>query len=181
MYALFDFAESELNMKIIQVELAVLVIVVLAGPHRLRAGTEANAAAVAGVTSSFTDAWNRSDWQEMAKVFIDDGTLVIPDGTMFEGRNAISAFYRDVFSRGYRGSRATSAAKRVSVVREGVAIVDGEWNIEGAHAAKGDLRKPEHGIFCAVLVRHAGAWMIAALREQTSATHVERLPATSLK
>lgn len=168
-------------MKTIRVGFAVLFIVVLACPRRLRAGIAGTAEAITGATTSFTDAWNRSDWEDIARVFMKDGTLVIPDGTIFEGRSSIEAFYRDVFSRGYRGSQARSAVKRVNILPGGTAVVDGEWSIEGARAANGELRNPEHGIFCAVLVRQNNAWRIAALREQTSATHVVPLPATSLK
>ena len=168
-------------MKTIQVGFAVLMILVFACPRRLRAGTAGSAAAITAATTSFTDAWNSSDGDGIARVFMKNGTLVIPDGTMLEGRSAIEAFYRDVFSRGYRGSRARSVVKRVSVLLSDVAIVDGEWSIEGAHTANGGLRSPEHGIFCAVLVHQNNSWRIAALREQTSATQVAPLPAAVLK
>lgn len=134
-----------------------------------------NPAPIADATRSFAAAWNRADAKGISESFALDGSLVIPQGAMIQGRAGIEAFYRDVFSRGYQGSRAASSIKRIRYLREDVAVVDGEWDIEGAHDAAGNPREAERGIFFAVLLRAKGKWFIAALREQTSATEI-RVP-----
>lgn len=130
-------------------------------------------AGIADATQSFVAAWNRGDAKGISESFAMDGSLVIPQGLMIQGRAAIEGFYQDVFTRGYRGSRAASSIKRIRNLREDVAVVDGEWSIEGAHDAGGNPREAERGIFFAVLVRNDGKWLITALREQTSATEVK--------
>jgi uncharacterized protein (TIGR02246 family) len=135
---------------------------------------------ISQTTELFTGAWNRSDSQAMSETFLQDGSLVIPQGVMIESRAAIESFYRNAFARGYQGSHATSAIKRVTRLRDDIALIDGEWSIDGAHDAEGNKRSEERGIFFAIVVRRDGKWLIAALREQSSAAELQ-IPETSFK
>lgn len=151
----------------------ILVAVLLIAGALLAQTKSTDPVPIADATQSFVAAWNRADAKGISESFAVDGSLVIPQGVMIQGRAGIEAFYRDVFSRGYQGSHAASSIKRIRNLREDVAVVDGEWSIEGAHDAGGNPREAERGIFFAVLVRSEGKWFITALREQTSATEVK--------
>jgi uncharacterized protein (TIGR02246 family) len=109
----------------------------------------------------------------MSESFVLDGSLVIPQGMMVQGRAAIGSFYRGVFARGYRGSHAGSSIKRTTLLRNDIALVDGEWTIDGIYGASGNKHSEERGIFFAIIVRRNGKWLIAALREQTSAAEIQ--------
>lgn len=118
--------------------------------------------------SQFTSAWDRSDAAGIAALFEGSGDLVIPDGLLVEGQDAIRKFYASVFERGYRGSRGTAKIKLVRAIGSDMALVDGVWRIDGAVIA-GQLEAPEVGVFNLVAKRRGQKWAICSLREQTSA------------
>lgn len=160
-------------MKIVRTTATVLTAVLMAGAA-LRASKESTKDnSIKNTTQVFVAAWNRGDSKTMSETFTPDASLVIPEGLMIQGRFAIEAFYRGVFARGYQGSRATSAIKRIRYLSNDIALIDGEWSIEDVHDASGNLRNAERGIFCAVVVHSERKWLISALREQTSATEIK--------
>lgn len=123
--------------------------------------------------SQFTSAWDKSDAASIAVLFERDGDLVIPDGLMVEGREAIQQFYALTFERGYRGSRGTAHIKQIRSLGSDMVLVDGVWRIDGALVA-GQPEAPEVGVFNLVAKHRGGRWAICSLREQTSARDLLR-------
>lgn len=117
----------------------------------------------------FTSAWDKSDSAGIATLFERNADLVIPDGLLVEGRDAIQQFYASVFRRGYRGSRGTARIKHVRPIGSDMILVDGVWRIDGAVIA-GKQEAPEVGLFSLVAKHRGRRWMICSLREQTSAS-----------
>jgi uncharacterized protein (TIGR02246 family) len=124
--------------------------------------------------SQFVTAWGKSDSGGIAALFDENSDLVIPDGLLVEGRDAIQKFYASAFERGYRGSHGTASIKHTRQIGPGIAVADGEWRIDGA-VINGRAEAPEVGIFSVVATRRAGGWAISSLREQTSAHNLIRL------
>jgi uncharacterized protein (TIGR02246 family) len=122
----------------------------------------------------FTAAWDKSDSAGIAALFDGNSDLVIPDGLLVEGRDAIQKFYASAFERGYRGSRGTATIKHTKQLGPDIAVADGEWRIDGA-VINGRAEAPEVGIFSVVATRRAGGWAISSLREQESARNLTRL------
>ena len=116
----------------------------------------------------FTLAWDKSDAAGIAALFEGNADLVIPDGLLVEGRDAIRQFYASVFQRGYRGSRGTARIKHVRPIGSDMVLVDGVWRIDGA-VVRGRAEAPEAGIFNLVAKHRGPRWAICSLREQTSA------------
>ena len=123
--------------------------------------------------SQFTSAWDKSDAGGIAALFEGNADLVIPDGLMVEGREAIQQFYASVFQRGYRGSRGKARIKHVRTIGTGMVLVDGVWRIDGA-VFDGRPEAPEVGVFNLVVKRRGKKWTICSLREQTSARDLLR-------
>jgi uncharacterized protein (TIGR02246 family) len=119
---------------------------------------------------TYLSAWSHSDARTISAQFTDDGDFISPQGILARGRARIAAFYGTAFKSGYAGSLATFDLARVRVIRPGIFFVDGSWTITNARNIDGRPRAPERGIASAVIVREAGAWRVAALREQSSAT-----------
>lgn len=130
-------------------------------------------ASLQGLLGEFTSAWDKSDAPAIAALFERSGDLVIPDGLVVEGQDAIRKFYASVFERGYRGSRGTARIKLVRRIATGIVLVDGAWRIDGAVIA-GQPEAPEVGIFNLVAKRRGQKWAICSLREQTSAHELHR-------
>jgi uncharacterized protein (TIGR02246 family) len=125
------------------------------------------------VLGQFTSAWDKSDSAGIAALFDENADLVIPDGVLVEGRDAIEKFYASVFEQGYRGSRGTASIKHLREIDPDMVLVDGEWRIDGA-IVDGRSEVPEIGIFSLVAKRLSGRWAICSLREQTSARNLIR-------
>lgn len=123
--------------------------------------------------SQFTSAWDKSDAAGIAGLFEGNADLVIPDGLLLEGRDAIQQFYASVFQRGYRGSRGTARIKHVRPIGSDMVLVDGAWRIDGA-VLDGRQEAPEVGIFSLVAKHRGHRWTICSLREQTSARDLLR-------
>lgn len=123
--------------------------------------------------SQFTSAWDKSDAAGIAGLFEGNADLVIPDGLLVEGREAIQQFYASVFQRGYRGSRGTARIKHVRSIGSDMVLVDGAWRIDGA-VLDGQPEAPEVGIFNLVAKLRGQRWTICSLREQTSARDLLR-------
>lgn len=148
--------------------MAAAAIFLLTGAHRaVAASGEAGERPIRPVIAQILSAWNHADAHSIAAEYEEAGDFVSPDGIHAKGRRQIEAFYQQAFSRGYAGSRADAKVVHVRHLTATVALVDGTWNIEPTPASK--IRRPEAGLFFAVLQWHHGRWLIAALREQSSA------------
>lgn len=115
-------------------------------------------------------AWQHADAKAMASVYAEDADLVIPTGLTMRGKQEIEHFYANVFDAGYRGSQGASEIVRIRFLRPDIAVVDATWSIKNVHDRQGSPAADEAGVLTFVAVRSSGAWQIAVVREQTSAT-----------
>lgn len=156
--------------------LATAAVLLLTCSRDALAGSgESAAQLVEPVIGHILSAWNHSDAHAIATQYEPGGDFVSPDGIHAEGRRAIETFYHSAFTRGYAGSRAMATVIHVRNLSGTVALVDGTWTIEPTPASK--IRRPEAGLFFAVLHRRGRRWSIAALREQSSARALRELEA----
>jgi uncharacterized protein (TIGR02246 family) len=142
-------------------------------PGPVRASPDAAEAAIRTLSQNYVDAWNRSDAEGLALLFVADGDLIIPSGIRASGRAAIRAFYASAFQRGYSGSRAGFSFVAMRTIRRGVIIVDGTWFIDNARTPAGAVAPREEGIATLVAVKTPGGWRVGAVREQTSASAIQ--------
>jgi uncharacterized protein (TIGR02246 family) len=134
-------------------------------PLSARADDEQN-----NLARRFTAAWNASDPESLSALFAGDAVIVTPDGTSLRGRDAIRAFYKAVFARGYAGSTGGFAMAATRDISSDIAVIDAQWAIENIHGPDGKPRPTERGILTAVVIRKDGDWRILDLRENTGAT-----------
>jgi uncharacterized protein (TIGR02246 family) len=127
------------------------------------------------VLTEFKQAWQAADGSRLGSLFTTDGDLVIPTGELLHGQASVAGFYTSVFARGYRGSSTTAAIAQIRHITDDVMLVDATWEISGTVTADGTAKPPERGILAVILKREGKRWLVAALREQTSATRVARL------
>jgi uncharacterized protein (TIGR02246 family) len=129
----------------------------------------ADTAGIRAVVRAFADAWGRADAAAIASLFTMDGDLVIPTGLQVRGRTRLRDFYASAFANGYAGSTTTADITRIRKIEPDVMVIDASWSIVGAKLPLGNASRPERGILAAVVVKSAGRWWIAALREQEGA------------
>jgi len=130
-------------------------------------------AVAANIMQAYVTAWNGADAHALGAQFAADGDFINPTGYYARGPAAVEAFYHAAFTRGYAGSRGGFMVKSVRVLTKDVVTVDGLWSIDGARAPGGPAMAPERGIATAVIVRRAGVWRVALLREQSSAATLD--------
>lgn len=125
--------------------------------------------------TEFKQAWQSADGARLGSLFTRDGDLIIPTGELLHGQAKVAGFYTSVFAHGYRGSSTSATIAQIRHITAGIMLVDAEWEISGAVTADGASKPPERGILTVILKRQGARWLVAALREQTSATKVVRL------
>lgn len=77
---------------------------------------------------SFVDAYNKAEPDSLAKLFLPDGEIVLPNGEVVGGRDEIRDFYQGVFA-GDEKPKAALEAGSVRFVTPGIAIEDGTLHI----------------------------------------------------
>lgn len=152
---------------------AAAILLLTCGHRAMAAAGQTGERQVQPVIARILSAWNHADARSIAAQYEAGGDFVSPDGVHAQGRRQIEAFYQEAFSRGYAGSRAAAEVAHVRHLTGSVALVDGTWKIQPTPTSK--IRRPEAGLFFAVLQWHRGRWHIAALREQASAIRLRDL------
>jgi uncharacterized protein (TIGR02246 family) len=125
--------------------------------------------------AEFRQAWQSADGSRLGSLFTADGDLVIPTGELLHGQAKVAAFYTSAFAHGYRGSSTSASIAQIRHITDDIMLVDAEWEISGASTPDGASKPPERGILTVILKRDGARWLVAALREQASATKVVRL------
>jgi uncharacterized protein (TIGR02246 family) len=129
----------------------------------------ADEAALHHIVTDLEGAWANCDAKALAALWTEDGDFLSPCGTLAKGRAEIERFYADAFSSGYCHSTATGTVSNIRFVEQDIAIVDGTWDIKGAHDPQGLAAPEEKGRFTAVAKKLGARWFIMAQREMIPA------------
>ena len=129
----------------------------------------ADEATIRKIVSDFEVYWTKCDANGLARLWTEDGDFLSPYATFAKDRGEIETFYKDAFASGYCGSNASGTITKVRFVRDDLAIVDGAWDIKGAHDQNSHPVPEEKGRFTAVTKKQSGRWLIVAQREMIPA------------
>lgn len=113
------------------------------------------AKAIAGIT----EAWANNDATAFAKVFTQDGTMVLP-GLYIKGQDGIEQFMSQAYATQYKGTRVTGSPVDMRVIGDDLAIIvteggvllPGETEVTPARRIKATW----------VVVREGADWRLAA-------------------
>ncbi|WP_217628278.1 SgcJ/EcaC family oxidoreductase [Micromonospora nigra] len=121
--------------------------------------TDADKAAVAGLTQRIVTAWAGQDADAFARVFTEDGTMILP-GVYCRGRQEIQAFMTGAFAGPYQGTRVTGQPFDVRFLGADIALL----LTQGGVMAPGETEvAPERGVRASWLaVKRQGEWQLAA-------------------
>ena len=112
--------------------------------------------------------FNKHDATAVAKTYTEDTDLMGPDGTRFKGRAAVQKYYAEFFSKNPNVKSKISGVSR-RVLAPGVIVEDGTWEERG-HSEAG---QPTKGLYCAILVKKNGEWIVVHERAWTKQTRTE--------
>ncbi|WP_165222096.1 YybH family protein [Aquisphaera insulae] len=115
--------------------------------------------AVADALGSFVKAYNSGDTKALAAFFADDLVLIDPEGVQTRGKAAIGEMYATAF-RDNAGLKLEAQAGEIRFITPDVARVEGESRVSSPNGDAAEFNR-----FAALLVRKAGAWQAAEIRE----------------
>jgi len=111
-----------------------------------------------------TDAWNRHDVATLSGMWAIDGDHLEPDGTRAKGRDAVTKLFRRQHDTVFKETSLDMNIEDVWFHGENMAIVDGNYVLNGAKLPDGTPLAARRGHFTAVLLHEDGRWQVAASR-----------------
>jgi len=114
--------------------------------------------------NAYADAWKANDGSRLGGFFVDDGTLVNPFGQLADGREAVTAMYKEYFAGMLAGTSTTIEVTNVRDLDGDRAFIDADQRIL---AADGSQVLSVH--LAALLQRQAGSWKYVDARPFTYA------------
>ena len=127
-------------------------------PQEKPAASAEEKAIIDGVIE-FTRRYSSANAEGLAELFMDDASIVDPEGNATRGRAAVAEMYAGAFQES-PGLKIESKVEEVRFLTPEVARVEGQSQLS---SAKGDAS--EFTRFSALLVRRDGKWRIAEIRE----------------
>lgn len=120
--------------------------------------SDADKAAVAGLTQRMVSAWSSHDADAFADLFVESGTMILP-GVFRSGREQIRAFMAGAFANEYKGSQVTGQPLDLRFLTPDVAAL----LTEGGVLAPGDIEVTGDRAIRAtwLAVKHDGEWRLA--------------------
>ncbi len=113
---------------------------------------------------SIEAAWNAGDAAALAALYTADADISGPDGEMYSGREEIAKRYVILFETIYAGTTISLGTTSMRELDEGVALVNGSFELLGGTGAEGEEMPSQKGLYTNLLVREGDQWLITSLR-----------------
>jgi uncharacterized protein (TIGR02246 family) len=108
---------------------------------------------------AFAKLYSSANAEGLAELFLDDASIVDPDGNTTRGKAAVAEMYSTAF-QATPGLKVESKVDEVNFLTPDVARVEGQSQLSSATGDAAEFTK-----FSALLVRRDGKWRIAEIRE----------------
>jgi len=112
----------------------------------------------------FMATWNAGDAAGVAAYYTADADSSGPDGEMYSGREEIAKRYAMLFETIYAGTTLSIDTTSIRELDEGVALVNGSFEVSGITGAEGEEMPPAKGLYTNIVVREGDQWLITSLR-----------------
>jgi uncharacterized protein (TIGR02246 family) len=147
--------------------LALMVLVAVASTAATLAGAQAQAgedsAALRNTVEAYERVWSTHDASAVAMFFSEDADMLIGNGPMVRGRQAIQEAWSVYFARQDEGRVGTFTIDTIRAIAPGVAVVNIDSRTGGRSSNGQELpTRLARGTW--VMVRQSEGWLISALR-----------------
>ncbi|MBI4522858.1 MAG: SgcJ/EcaC family oxidoreductase [Deltaproteobacteria bacterium] len=125
-----------------------------------RRGAKADDQTAAGKTvETLVAAWNKSDHETVAKLFLPDAVLILPTGSVLRSRSAIRKRIIEERQGRLKESTLRNAVDKISLVDARTAIVKGKYRLDGMRLV--GLKTSTEGAYIFRQRKHQGQWLIS--------------------
>jgi uncharacterized protein (TIGR02246 family) len=111
------------------------------------------------MVDNLISAWNKNDPEAIAKLFLPNGVLVTPTGSVIRSRSEIRKRINHERQGKLKDTTLTHAVKKISMLDNGTAVVEGVYQVKGMKIL-GVEASPE-GTFVVRHKKQQGRWMIS--------------------
>ncbi len=108
---------------------------------------------------AFAKLFSSANAEALAELFLDDASIVDPDGTATRGKAAVAEMYATAF-QATPGLKVETKVDEIQFLTPDVARVEGKSQLSSATGDADEFTK-----FSALIVRRDGKWRIAEIRE----------------
>ncbi len=121
-------------------------------------------AALEKAANTFVEAYNRGNAEALAALFLPDGEITLSGGNVVSGREAITAFYEDVFA-GEEDPQGAIEAGAVRFLSPTLAVEDGTFHVT---TPAGEI--VSHPYTALQVRQDDGSWLTASVRDSLKDT-----------
>lgn len=114
---------------------------------------------VSQVVDSLILAWNKNDTEAIAKLFLPDGVLITPTGSVIRSGSEIRKRVSGERQGKLKDTTLTHAVNKVSVLNNGTALVEGMYQLKGMKIM--GIETSPQGSFIVRHKKQQGQWMIS--------------------
>ncbi|MFC5183302.1 SgcJ/EcaC family oxidoreductase [Actinomadura harenae] len=112
------------------------------------------------VPNRIVAAWAKNDADSFAKVFTEDGTLILPGGVFLKGHEEIRAHMAELYAGHYKGTTVTGTPQMIKPLSDTAVVLITQGGVVAAGAKE---PSPEEAIRATwLLVEQNGQWLITA-------------------
>ena len=130
-----------------------------AAPQGAKPAPSAEEKAIIDGIDAFAQLYSSANAEALAELFLDDASIVDPDGNATRGKAAVAEMYATAF-QATPGLKVATKVDEVNFLTPDVARVLGQSQLSSATGDAAEFNK-----FSALLVRRDGKWQIAEIRE----------------
>lgn len=138
------------------------------------AQTEQDEAMVRGLPKAFSDAFNKHDGHELAKIMADDVDFVTVGLTWLHGRADFEKYHTRLLIGRFKEITHTVLETHLRFIRPDVALVRHSWAIQGDKNADGSARPQRFGLMTMFAEKRNGTWLLVAVQNTNGPTDAIR-------
>jgi uncharacterized protein (TIGR02246 family) len=113
----------------------------------------------------FVRAWNAHDADALGELFSDEADFVNAEGQWSQGRPWIRAQLERAHATRFKGTTLVETNTRLRMVRDTVAVLHFQWELQGEVDAAGKPGPVRHGIMQIVAVQEVKGWRILSAQD----------------
>ena len=122
--------------------------------------------------------WQTHDGARVGDFFAEDADMIVGIEPRIVGREAITAFWSQYFSRIDAGRLLAISVKSQRFLGDDIALINVATTTAGTHSKTNEILEPRKARGTWVVTRGGGGWMLAALRAHSPVRELRAAPGT---